>query len=37
LFGYILPDENPNDWNADYQVNHPLKINEWIQQYILGN
>ena len=26
LFGYILVDENPMDWNADVYINHPTEI-----------
>lgn len=26
LFGYILTDENPKDWNADFYINHPSEI-----------
>lgn len=26
LFGYILEDENPDDWQADIYINHPIEI-----------
>jgi len=28
LFGYLLEDEDPNDWKADHSINHPLEILE---------
>lgn len=26
LFGYLLPDEDPTDWRADYSINHALQL-----------
>lgn len=26
LFGYLLEDDNPDDWNADHFINHPLEL-----------
>ena len=30
LFGYILENEDPMDWNADYYVEHPEEILQYI-------
>ncbi|WP_066801720.1 HAD family hydrolase [Moraxella oblonga] len=29
-FGYIVPDENPQDWGADVLVETPHKLSQWI-------
>ena len=30
LFGYLNEDDQPELWNADGLINHPLEISEWI-------
>ncbi|HFD32857.1 MAG TPA: HAD family hydrolase [Gammaproteobacteria bacterium] len=30
LFGYLLENDNPSDWQADYTINHPLELLEII-------
>ena len=30
LFGYLLEDDDPEEWNADHSINHPLEILELI-------
>ena len=30
LFGYILEDEDPMDWQADYYINHPEEILKYL-------
>ncbi|MET0071756.1 MAG: HAD-IA family hydrolase [Candidatus Thiodiazotropha sp.] len=30
LFGYLDEDDNPSDWQADGQINHPMEILEWL-------
>jgi phosphoglycolate phosphatase len=26
VYGYILPEDNPADWQADYQIDHPAEL-----------
>lgn len=30
LFGYLLEDDNPMEWHADFSINHPLELLEII-------
>ncbi|MEW8563749.1 MAG: HAD-IA family hydrolase [Candidatus Thiodiazotropha sp.] len=30
LFGYLDEDDNPWEWQADGQINHPMEILEWL-------
>ncbi|MEW8507922.1 MAG: HAD-IA family hydrolase [Candidatus Thiodiazotropha sp.] len=30
LFGYLDASDNPTEWQADGQINHPLEILEWL-------
>jgi phosphoglycolate phosphatase len=30
LFGYLHEDDNPLEWQADGQINHPMEILEWL-------
>ena len=32
LYGYILPEDNPAGWHADYSINHPGELLELITQ-----
>lgn len=33
-FGYIVPDENPQDWGADVLVETPQELSKWLMQII---
>jgi len=33
LFGYISPQDNPEQWQADTMVTHPTHLMAWLEQY----
>ncbi len=32
IYGYILPEDDPADWQADHHINHPLELRELLEQ-----